>query len=434
MKPILLILFGALSTNLVAQSTLNLRQCIQRAEERNLQLRQADIDRRRADIALNSSRNARLPDISAGANQSIAFGRGLTASNTYASRTTSSTGISVNGSIPLLTGGRIGHERERARLNLDAAVADIERLREDLGLRIARAYLQVLYNNDLVARAETDLDLARKQEAQLASRIAAGKTAQVERDQAVARVARCLLALTDADNNRRTALLDLSQLLDFDNPDSVKVAPLDEQEVRPLVGSAEEIYRLALPDRPAYRVANLRVRAAEKSVDLARSAYYPTLSLSAGMGTNYYRTSGVNNLGFSRQFKDNFAQNIGLQLNIPIFNGHATRNNVRQARLDVQQRQLDLETYKRALYKEIQDAFYSATGAYTRYTSALAAETAAKTAFNTVAAKYEAGRANAAELDEAQTNYRNASIDRISAFYECHFRNKIINFYRGEPL
>ena len=181
-------------------------------------------------------------------------------------------------------------------------------------------------------------------------------------------------------------------------------------------------------------MAALRIRAAQEGIAIARSARYPTLSLTAGLGSNYYHTSGITNPTLSRQIKDNFSQSIGLSLNFPLFDRHATRNNIRQARLAVLEQQLALDNTKKTLYKEIQDAYYNALAAQQKYRAALVAEEAAQVSLTTVIKKLEGGRATTPEFDEAFNKHFVAATNRISARYEFLFRSKILDFYRGTTL
>ena len=434
MKQFLLGLLALYSLTAAAQTPLNLRQCIDRANERNLQVRQALLNCRQQEVNVSSARNARLPEVSASAGENLSFGRGITANNTYESRNTSSTSLSLGASMPLLTGGRIGHVNKQADLNLAAAVADVDRLREDLSLQVTQAYLQVIYYADVVTQTNENLTLALQQEEQVRKRIAAGRLPEVELAQATSRIAQNRLDLVQAKNNHHLALLSLSQLLEFSTPDSLAIVRPEESELRDITGNPEETYLLALSDRPSLRVADLRIRAAQEGIAIARAARYPTVSLTAGLGSNYYHTSGITNPTLSRQIKDNFSQSIGLSLNFPLFDRHATRNNIRQARLAVLEQQLALDNTKKTLYKEIQDAYYNALAAQQKYRAAMVAEEAAQVSLTTVIKKLEGGRATTPEFDEAFNKHFVAATNRISARYEFLFRSKILDFYRGTTL
>lgn len=435
MKRTLILALLALSAAAVqAQTTLDLRGCIDRATERNIQIRQAALSVKNQELQLDNAKNARLPEVSAGMGQNFSFGRGLTANNTYESRNTSSTSFSIGASMPLYTGGRIGLERERSKLNLEAALVDVERLRENLALQVAQVYLQVIYQMDVVAQCDSNLLLSHTQHHRLKQQIAAGRMAEVELPQAAARIAQDSLALVQAKNNLRLALLDMAQLIEHPDPETLNLMRPAESELATVMGNPEEVYLLSLGERPALRAGELRIKAAQKSVDLAKTAYLPNLSLNANVGTNYYNTSGVPTAGFTRQMKDNFSQGIGLNLSIPIFNRFSTRNNIRAARLEQMNSELTLEDTKKSLFKDIQNAFYNARGAEQKYRAAQAAEATAAVALRAVTRKYEAGKAAAAEYDEARNKHFSATTDRIAARYEFMFRNKILDFYRGTPL
>lgn len=132
--------------------------------------------------------------------------------------------------------------------------------------------------------------------------------------------------------------------------------------------------------------------------------------------------------------RDNFSQYIGLSLNIPIFNRFSTRNQVRKARIQQTTLNWQLEDAKKALYKEIQQAYYNAVNAESKFESSRTADEAAKASFNLMKEKYANGKATSTEFNEARTNWLKAVSDRIQAKYDYLFRTKILDFYKGVPL
>ena len=167
---------------------------------------------------------------------------------------------------------------------------------------------------------------------------------------------------------------------------------------------------------------------------IAKSAYYPTLYLNAGLGSSYYKTSGFEAMGFGRQLRDNFNQYIGASLSVPIFNRFATRNNVRSARLQVHAQQMRLDETKKSLYKEIQQAYYNAVAAIRQCESSDAALSSASVAFDLMQRKYENGKATAVDYQDAKTKYMQAESQQIQSRYTYLFRRKILDFYRGKTL
>ncbi len=417
-----------------ARRTLTLRQCVDYALERNVDVKRQVLVRQGRELALHTARHSRLPDLNAAGSQSFGFGRSLTAENTYASRNTQSTSLSVSTSLPLFTGLRIPNQVAQARLNLAAATADLEHVRDDLSLRVAQYYLEALYQKAMWCVAEEQVELSQKQLARIEAFEQNQKASGVDVAQARSRVAQDESSRVQAENAYRLALLELSQLIEMPSPDSLDVT--DPEALPPVApaGSPEAIYAQAVALRPDVRADSLRIASAERGVRIARSAYWPTLSLGAGLGTSYYRTSGFDNFAFGRQLRDNFSKSVALSLSIPIFNRFSTRNAVRQAELDLQDSRWQLESTRKALYKEIQQAWYNAVAAQSKYVSSNVAVDEAKAAFELMAKKYENGKANATEYDESRTNRLHAEYDRLAARYEYLFRMKILDFYRGERL
>ena len=173
---------------------------------------------------------------------------------------------------------------------------------------------------------------------------------------------------------------------------------------------------------------------ADKNIALAQADYYPQLSLSAGLGSNYYKTSGFQADPFSTQLKNNFSQYIGLNLSVPIFSRFQTRNSVRSARIDLQNQQLALDNTRKQLYKEIQQAYYNTLAAQEKLNSCEQAKESAAEAFRLMTAKYEQGRANMTEFNEAKNNYLKTESDLTQARYEHLYQTALIQFYRGHEL
>ena len=158
------------------------------------------------------------------------------------------------------------------------------------------------------------------------------------------------------------------------------------------------------------------------------------MSLSGGLGTNYYTTSGFPSDAFGTQLKNNFSQYIGVNLNVPIFNRFQTRNNIRSARIEQETQQLQLDNTKKTLYKEIQQVYYNALNAQSKEASSQQAVQSSKDAFTLMQAKYENGKATITEFNEAKNNYLKSESDLVQARYENLYQHALLAFYRGQEL
>mgnify|MGYP000578679523 CR=1 FL=1 len=234
-----------------------------------------------------------------------------------------------------------------------------------------------------------------------------------------------------ANNDYRLALLDLSQLIELETPEGFLLEePAVKIELTPLT-PPDEIFQIALGSKASIQAAQYRLEGSKHSIRIAQSGYYPQLSFNGSLGTNYYSTI---NRTFSQQMSDNFNKYIGFNLSVPIFNRLATRNRVRTARLQRENYSLQLDNAKKNLYKEIQQAWYNAAASESKYTSSSTAASASKASFKLMSEKYENGKANAVEYNEAKQNLMKAQSDELQAKYEYLFRTKILDFYKGEPI
>ena len=433
-KTIAICIAAAFSLCALAQRVMTLAQCIDYAVSHNVNVKRYANNVEQQKVQLSTARNSRLPDLTAGASQSFNFGRGLNSENAYVNRNTQSTGFNLQTSVPLLTGGRIPNEIAMSRLNLQAATADLEHARQSIALQVAAAYLQAVYAAEVVKVQEAQVAFSKIQEDRISKLFNAGKSPESDVVEAHSQVAQDEMGRTQAKCDYKLAMLDLSQLLELSSPDSIEIVAPQGETSPTLPPLPDRIFARAEGVKPEIQAEKLRLQAAEKNIRIAKAALYPTLSLGAGLSSEYYKTSGYQAASFSKQLSDNFNKSIGLSLNIPIFNRLATRNSIRQAKLQQSEQALQLDETKKTLYKEIQQAYYNAVNAQAKYESALAARKAAESNFNMMTGKFENGRANATELEEAKTKRANAITSTLQAKYEYILRMKIIEFYEGNKL
>ena len=423
-----------------AQTPWTLEKCIDYAVEHNITVRQIENQIEQRQLQLQTSKAQRLPDLNASAGQNFSFGRGLTAENTYTNTNTSSTSFSIGTSVPLFTGFQIPNQVKLSQLNLEAATKDLEKARNDIRTQVAQAFVQTLYDMEIsnVARRQIAIDSA--QVARLKVLLEVGRASHAELSQQQATLAQSQLTATQAQNNVQLALLNLSQLLELDTPEGFAIAVPDSSLHSSLLTpnssllTPESIFAEAVGIRPEIQSEQLRLKATEHSIKIAQAGLYPSLSFSAGLGTNYYTTSGFPSDGFGKQLKNNFSQYLGFNLSIPIFNRLQTRSSIRSARVDRLNQQLQLDNVRKQLYKEIQQAYYNTVAARQKLASSQQARQASQDAFALVQAKYEQGKATITEFNEARNNMLKAESDLTQARYEYLYQTALIRFYQGKPM
>lgn len=438
--PLALLMAGCALTTAQGQQRWTLRQCIDHAIEHNIQIKQSANAAEQSAVEVNTAKWARLPNLNGSAGQNWNWGRTQTAikdeetgdyTTMYVNSSSHGTNLNLSSSIPLFTGMQIPHQYALAKLNLKAAIADLDKAKEDLSINIASAYLQVLFNEELHQVALGQAALSRLQCERIVRMAELGKASAAEVAEARSRVAQDEMNVVQADNNHRLALLDLSQLIELETPEGFALeAPAATIELQPLT-PPDEIFQTALVSKPGIQAARLRVEGSKHNIRVAQSGYYPQLSLNGSLGTSYYSTI---NRTFSQQMNDNFSKYVGLNLSVPLFNRFSTRNRVRSARLQHDNYSLQLDQAKKTLYKEIQQAWYNATASEAKYSSSHSAALASQESFQLMSEKYENGKANAVEYNEAKQNLLKAQSDELQAKYDYLFRTKILDFYRGVAI
>ena len=321
------------------------------------------------------------------------------------------------------------------RLDLEAAMADLDKAKDDVRVAVAQAYVQILYSQELlkVAVSQEEHDkmlLYRIEEMKDVGKASASDVAAQQATLGQSRVSR-----TQAEANLNIAVLDLTQLLELPSPEGFAIAaPHSEEFATDLLTKPDAIYAQAVGIKPAVLSAQLALDRADLAIESAKGAYMPSLSLSAGLGTNYYTSSKMNYGTFSDQIRNNFSQYVGVSLNIPIFTRFSTRNNLRTARLNKLNQQLQVENVKKTLYKEIQQAYYNALNSQAKYQGCIGASHSAYEHYRLTEEKYLNGKAGIAEYNDAKNNYLRAESDLLRSRYECLFQTRLLDFYRGEEI
>ena len=413
-----------------------LEQCIDYAQQHNTTVLTRAVQVDQNDNELTTARYSRLPDLNASVGYNASFGRATGDDNTYKTQTLQTGSFDVSASMPLFQGFRINRTVKGGKLDLAAAVQDLERAREDVAVQVMTLYLQVLYNKELVGIAERQLALSTQQAERSRESVAAGKQPESARYESEALAANDALTLTQARNDLRLALLDLSQALNRDNAAGFDIVrpdldPLLHDALDRQPEAAETIYDQAAEQRPHIRAERLRLQSSENAIGIARSQLYPSLSLRGGYGTGIYSSM---NAGFWPQFRQNSSEFVGVSLSIPIFNRRTVRGNIRTAQLSAQRQQLALLEAEQSLRKQIEQAWYNADAAGAKYRAAETALASAETAFAYEEQKAAAGRSTIFDFNDAKTRMERAAAELAQAKFELVFRRKILDYYRGVPL
>lgn len=408
--------------------TWDLDKCINYAIEHNISVKSRQNDVASSQQSVTDAKSRYLPTLSANAGQSWNIGRGLTAENTYADRNTSNFQWGASFNLPVFSGLSTTRQVAYAKANLAAVTEQYEAAKEDISINVITAYLQVLYCKELNEVAKGQVELSEHELTRREALLEAGKIPEIDMLEAKSQLAQDELNMTQTANDIRLALVDLAQLLELDDIESFDVVPLDAESSL-LTMTPDDIFDAAMQHNHTILAARNNIIASEKNISLAKTGYIPTVNFNAGLGSSYYKISGIPNDSFGKQMKNNYSTYFGFSLNIPIFDALNTRNSVNRAKVQNINARLQYDDARQRLFKTIRQAYYQADGAQQKLKASEVAEDAANKAFEAMREKYNLGRATPTEYEQSKTKALRTTAERIQAGYELILRNRLLEFY-----
>ncbi|WP_373057890.1 TolC family protein [Zunongwangia sp. H14] len=448
-----------------------LQECVNRALEKNISVKQTELDLEAAKIARLDALGNLIPNVNASASNS--WNTGLTTNVTTGilqTQTTRNFSAGVTASLTLFDGLRNFKQLQRAKLSRLAAEYSLDQMEDDITLRVADTYLQVLFNKQTLDVLKSQNEVTREQIQRTRELVDAGSVPRGDLLEILATNADEQQQIIIARNNVKISLISLAQMLlikDYETFDIVE-RDYDILGTEILDNSVYEVIDMAKEERSEIKIAEANRDLAEKDVEIARGAYLPsfggffnynTRESGAGRITgievdsdNPTREIGVveatgdvvvtpntvstlgNPLPFFEQLQRNDGVSYGVQLNIPIFNGWATRNQVKRSEIDVKRANFQLEQAELDLEANVYQAYVDAQGAKEAYEAALVAVEAQEQAYEYATQRYEVGLSNALDFSQAKLRYENSVREVLRAKYDYIFNIKVLELYFGVPV
>ncbi len=466
------LLFATLvSFTAMAQEKITLQMAVDRTLANNLTIKQALITESIGGINLEQSKNNLLPGLNASTQGGYNFGRSQVAGSfTY----TSSTSLNINGNAQLqLTvyqGGQLRNQIIQNKLSLDVDKSNTAKIKNDLVLNVVIDYLQILTNQDLVAAAKQQIDIANQTLEKSNISFKVGNQTLADLSQAKAQVSTATLNLTTAQNQLDLSVLILKQYMEMNPNTDIVVEKPDISKLTNIktVYDANDVIKTALNINPDIILAENQQKTFEQAIKIAKGSFYPTIGLYGGLASSYsdrltQKAIGLTPPAYDQigivqgtnqavltpiqvqhtifgpystfgQIGDNFNQSIGLSIQIPIFSRFLNHTNVRKAELNYQSAQLSTQIAKNNLSKTIIQAVLDLHSAEKQFQSATQTFEANKDALNVTKQRYDVGLVNSLDYNTAVTNFSKSQNDMIEAQYSVVFRSKIIDYYLGNTI
>ena len=469
MKPIQLfftVILLFLGIHLEAQTQpMSLMECVLMAVEKNISVKQSELSLNDAEINKDDAKGNFFPTVNAQANHTWNIGlnqditRGL-----LENKTTQYTSFGASFNVDIYNGLRNLNQLHRANLAILAGEYQLEDMKDDVRLMVANAFLQILFNVEILAVQKSQLEITRKDAERTQSMIDAGTKVKYDLLEIEATMATQEQSVIQAENNLRLSKINLAQMLLITDYENFNVVTIDLEAPfgQILFQKPKDIFEKALTHRKDIKLSMTNIAIAEKDVELAKGTLQPSLSAYYGYNTRVSYADRITGDGkftdvpigfvsstkepvlrsvegnkaigavpFGEQFDRNAGHNIGLRLNIPIFNGFTARNRVERSKVNLLRSQNQLEQEKLNLENTINQAYNNAEGAYKFYEAAQKTELARRKAYEDAINRFEAGVMNVFDFNQIKQRYENAASDVVRAKYDYIFKLKVLEFYFG---
>lgn len=473
-KTILLTLVLSIGSLLHAQERMNLRQCVDYAVKNSFAARQAQLSIASSGVDKKAADLARTPTATGSASHSYNFGRSVDpTTNSFATQTIQSNTFGVSGGVNIYNGGLLRNNIARADANMEAARLNAEQTANDLGLSVAQAYLTVLLAEESLAALEQQNTQTKAQLENTQKLITNGALAPNAVIDFESQLARNQQSIVNARNQVELSLLSLKQAMNMDLSTPLTIERPGDLEAPLASGaqSSEELYQTSMARMPSVKARGMQTLAAQLGVKSSQSALLPSLSAFYQVRTNFssiskdykQRATGAFNstpitidvpgvsvvnaniqtpvfalegstIPFFNQLDQNMSLAVGVQLNVPIWDGWQSRANIARSQIAVRNAELASEQTNVLLKADIVRAVASAKAAQQRYETSQAVVNALDAAFKNSQKRYQAGSANSFELTTAENSLVVSRFEVIQAKYDYLFRLKILDFYAGKTI
>jgi len=445
---ITIVLFCLLAVSSIAQEKKwTLQECVEYAFKNNISVRQSELDLKTTEVTKSDAIGNFLPSANLSAGHSWNIGLTQNLSGILQQQTTQFTTAGLSTQVDIYRGMQNQLQLRRAKMAIIAGQYQLQKMKDDVGLNVANAFLDILFNKENLKVQQQQLQIDQQQAERAKQLLEGGQIPRGDLMDIEATVSTDRQRVVQAENTLLISKLSLAQLLQLDDFATFDIADeeynMEDSEV--FMQTPAAIFEKARSLRTEIKLAQANLDVAQQDVKIAKAAYQPSLTGFYSLNTRitYADYTTFDEQGqlisfspppFWTQFWDNKGHSFGFQLSIPILNGYATRNNVERSKITLERSKLAFEQQELDLERTIYTAYTDAQGALKAYDAAVSAANARAESLNYATERYGVGLINVFDLNQAQVLSVNAQSEVLRAKYEFIFRVKILEFYFGLPI
>lgn len=435
------LVFALSITTVFAQKVWTLEDCINYAFENNIQIKQSKLQVLSIQADLKQSKFEFAPSLNASSSYNYTWRKSQDPTNAIIHNNTGSANFGLSTGLTLFDGFQNYNTVKKNELNYSSSLYEAEKMENDIALQLTGAYLNIIFNHEMLMVAQNQADITKQQIARTKNLVEAGTLPKGDLLEIEAQGMVEEVNVIRADNNLSLSYLDLLQILDLSANEDFEIERPDitvddELSVIP----SEQVYANAVSFMPEIKSAELNVLSSNRNIKIAKGAALPSLLLRSGINASYYDSRldftdpNLPVIAFWDQLSDNISKYLTLSLSVPIFNAYQTTTRIKQAQIQNVNSKFNLELAKNALRKNIEQKYFDAIAAYKTYHANKATTKSLKEAFKYTEEKFTLGMLNSVDYNLAKSRLTQSESDLLRAKFDYIFKTKILDFYMGVPL
>ncbi len=437
-----LVVITLLTVPVCAQKQWTLRECIDYALEHNIQLKQNLLEVESSSEDIKQSRAQLLPSATFSTSHNVSYrpfpeGGETTVTNGYVdtkiNKTTYNGSYNVAANWTVWDGNRERNALRQNKISEQQAELTAQSTANSIQEQITQLFVQILYNTESIKVYEQVVEISRQNLERGQTMLEVGSIARSEVAQLEAQVATDEYNLVNAQGQTARFKLQLKQLLEITDTEEFDIAVpnASDDEALAAIPSLVDTYGTAVAFRPEIKNAQLGIEASEIQEKIARAGYMPTIGLNASVMAS---TNSTSNNNWGKQMKSNFTAGAGVNLSIPLYEQRSAKTNIRKAKIQQKEQELQLQTQQKELWSTIEGYWLDANTNQARFKSSIVNVNAAQESFDLVSAKFNEGLSNIEELTTGKTTLLNAEQNRLESKYTAILAMQMLHFYNGEEI
>ena len=408
----------------------SLEECLQYAESNNFSLQSANINISSSELNLKQAKENIAPTVSASASQSFNFGN-------YEKSVGWGGNYGINAGMTLFNGLSNANKIKQSKLNVEQSQLQLESSKNNIRVSIIQAFLAIMMNEDMLDYQQQVLTASKEQMDQGKQQLDVGQILESDYKMLQAQYTSDLYNIENTKHNIQSNYLTLKNLLSIDPAKEIVISRPDSTTLfkNLELPALQELIERSTNYLPELKMSENEIASAEYDVKIQKAGFYPTLSANAGISTGYNGSNLTSpNTGWGTQLWHGLGENIGLSLNIPIYQRSTVRNNVKQAQYRAEQIELEDKETLYKVHRDLQQSYLDVATAQNEFIAAEAKKDAYLADYKTYKLRFQYGSVTAVDLIQQQTNFLNQLHQFMQAKYSYVLKRKILDVYMGIPV